>query len=435
MRVFWIIVVLLVAGAGAASWYSSAGRGKTAESTRPTMAEEPRRSGEPTRQRDGAGTTATKSLATAGSDASKSPSALEKPASNPQSRETTPTAEDHSTGNTPASGSAESPAARAGASAPVAPPTAPAPSAPASPVTPPKSPEARDVAPGDGSSAQAPPAPREVPAPATTPVPEAVKQAQDDVAKAVEQAVAEAAGSPAKDAAALAADEKTAPVDADAKKSSPTDAGKPAEAPAVAPAAPVAAPPAAPAAGGGSGSTAKPEAKAGEAPAPDLGPIPATFENLENGSIKVDGRFIVKGEGTQQKPYEVTWDQLVSVSEIYNPRDGKKRLPERVTMLDGKYVKISGYVAFPLYVDKPKELLSMLNQWDGCCIGVPPTPFDAVEVRMKAAIEGGDRYATQGEVSGKFGVKPYLAGDWLVGLYVMDDAVLSTKSTAGSSKN
>lgn len=171
------------------------------------------------------------------------------------------------------------------------------------------------------------------------------------------------------------------------------------------------------------------------APAAETGPLPAKFEKLENGDTKVDARFIVKGEGTLEKPYEVTWEHLISASELYNPRNGKKRLPERVMMLDGKYVKMSGYVAFPMYVDRPKELLSMLNQWDGCCIGIPPTPYDAIEVRLKNVVEGGDRYATQGQVTGKFSVKPYLAGDWLVGLYVMDDAVFTTKSTAGATRN
>ncbi|MCG3123236.1 MAG: hypothetical protein GIKADHBN_01646 [Phycisphaerales bacterium] len=190
----------------------------------------------------------------------------------------------------------------------------------------------------------------------------------------------------------------------------------------------------APAGAAGSAAPATPAADA-KKPEVEQGPIPAKIETLGDGSLKVDGRFVVKGEGTAEKPYEVTWDQLVSVSELYNPRDGKKRLPERVMMLDGKVVRIKGYVAFPMYVDRPRELLSMLNQWDGCCIGVPPTPFDAVEVKLRDVVEGGDRYATTGEVTGKFGVKPYLAGDWLVGLYVMDDAVLTTKSTAGATKN
>jgi hypothetical protein len=100
-------------------------------------------------------------------------------------------------------------------------------------------------------------------------------------------------------------------------------------------------------------------------------------------------------------------------------------------MLDGKFVRLSGYVSFPLYIDQPKELLSMLNQWDGCCIGVPPSPYDAVEVKLGAAISKDDRLATFGIVEGKFTIKPYLVGDWLVGLYLMDDATLKTKQFGG----
>ena len=36
-----------------------------------------------------------------------------------------------------------------------------------------------------------------------------------------------------------------------------------------------------------------------------------------------------------------------------------------------------------------------------------------------------------GVVTGKLGLKPYLVGDWLVGLFVMDDATLSTKQYGG----
>jgi hypothetical protein len=90
--------------------------------------------------------------------------------------------------------------------------------------------------------------------------------------------------------------------------------------------------------------------------------------------------------------------------------------------LDGAYVTITGYVAFPLYVAEPKEVLCMLNQWDGCCIGVPPTPYDAIEVKLKDAATKEQRMTTFGTVNGKMFVKPYLVGDWLVGLYLMEEA-------------
>ncbi|QOJ00067.1 MAG: LysM peptidoglycan-binding domain-containing protein [Phycisphaeraceae bacterium] len=147
----------------------------------------------------------------------------------------------------------------------------------------------------------------------------------------------------------------------------------------------------------------------------------------EDGTRLIDGRFTMKGEGTPEKPYEVTWEYLVSAMEVYDPGQGKKKLPGRIAMLDGKRLRITGYVAFPLYVDEPRELLSMLNQWDGCCIGIPPTPYDAIEVHLSRPVPTADRVATYGTVEGTFSVKPYLVGEWLVGLYMMEDAALTVR--------
>ncbi|MDI1290251.1 MAG: DUF3299 domain-containing protein [bacterium] len=158
---------------------------------------------------------------------------------------------------------------------------------------------------------------------------------------------------------------------------------------------------------------------------------PGEVLTQDDGSIKIDGRFTINGDGSQAKPYEVPWELITSAEETYEPRSGKLRIPQRVAMLDGKFVRITGYVAFPMYVQQPRELLAMLNQWDGCCIGVPPTPYDAIEVQLKAVVDDKARLATSGSVEGRFKVKPYVVGDWLVGLYVMDDAVMSPKEFGG----
>jgi hypothetical protein len=167
-----------------------------------------------------------------------------------------------------------------------------------------------------------------------------------------------------------------------------------------------------------------PEAKPATADAsaePESGP-PPKIEEQPDGVKLIDGRYALKGDGSKEKPYEVTWEMLVSAQETYEPSAGKKKIPGRIMMLDGRYIKLTGYVAFPLAVSQPKELLSMLNQWDGCCIGVPPTPYDAVEVQLLDRVIGENRQATYGVVQGRLTVKPYVVGDWLVGLYLMTDA-------------
>jgi hypothetical protein len=167
----------------------------------------------------------------------------------------------------------------------------------------------------------------------------------------------------------------------------------------------------------------------------DFEVLPARIEKREDGSLLLDGKYILRGEGTPQNPYVLTWDLLVSVEEAFDPQNGRRRLPERVTMLDGRHARISGYVAFPMTDREPRELLSMLNQWDGCCIGTPPTPYDAIEVALREPVVGDDRFATSGRVSGVFHVKPYLQGDWLIGLYVMDDATLTPRDFGGEAAN
>jgi hypothetical protein len=153
--------------------------------------------------------------------------------------------------------------------------------------------------------------------------------------------------------------------------------------------------------------------------------VPARIRTSEDGWITLDERFNIRGEGTAEKPYELSWDLLVSASETFQPRMGKVRMPERIAMLDGKYVKVTGYVAFPIMSTSQNEMLSMRNMWDGCCIGVPPTPYDAVEVRLAGEVTGRERFTSFGTIEGKLSVDPYIKGNWLLGLYLMEGATLT----------
>jgi len=157
----------------------------------------------------------------------------------------------------------------------------------------------------------------------------------------------------------------------------------------------------------------------------------AKIVKQEDGTLLVDDKFIVKGEGTKEKPYVITWEMLVATTEEFDPRAKKTTLPGRVMMLSGKHVRIDGFVCFPLAIEQPRELLVMLNQWDGCCIGVPPTPYDAVEVRLAQPVVDDGRFANAGSLEGLFKVEPYLVGEWLVGLYLMENARFMPKSLGG----
>ncbi|MEO0512335.1 MAG: DUF3299 domain-containing protein [Planctomycetota bacterium] len=127
------------------------------------------------------------------------------------------------------------------------------------------------------------------------------------------------------------------------------------------------------------------------------------------------------GSGTQDDPYVVAWDTLLSAKATYQPREQKTSFPPQVEALDGKWVRLEGYALFPLANPQPRELLVMLNPWDGCCIGVPPSPYDAVEVTLARSV-GDERFAQTGAVVGTLRVDPYLVGNWLVGLYTISEA-------------
>ena len=64
----------------------------------------------------------------------------------------------------------------------------------------------------------------------------------------------------------------------------------------------------------------------------------------------------------------------------------------------------------------------MKNPWDGCCIGVPPTPYDAVEIALNHDVDFGSSAVGYGSVEGTLYVDPYVVDGWVLGVYIMEDA-------------
>lgn len=151
---------------------------------------------------------------------------------------------------------------------------------------------------------------------------------------------------------------------------------------------------------------------------------PEAVRRRRDGAIEIGDRFIVRGKGTPADPYQVTWDLLVSANEVYRPRQGKKELPGWANTLNGAYVEITGFLTYPLMADAIEEVLVMRNQWDGCCLGIPPTPYDAIEVSLREPKETTRRGFSYGSITGRLNVDPYLVNDWLIGLYTIEDATL-----------
>jgi hypothetical protein len=116
------------------------------------------------------------------------------------------------------------------------------------------------------------------------------------------------------------------------------------------------------------------------------------------------------------------WALLLSAVEAYDPRSGLTETPGWAERVNGKWVRISGFLAAPTVTGSTDEVLLMRNEWDGCCIGVPPTPYDSVEVRLDSSVALAQHRLHFGDVAGRFHFDPYLWKDWLVSLYVLEDA-------------
>jgi len=150
---------------------------------------------------------------------------------------------------------------------------------------------------------------------------------------------------------------------------------------------------------------------------------PATLTRGSNNQIEVDGRYTILGSGTELDPYRVTWELLKSAYETMDLNGSRVTPPKRLEMLNGTYVQISGYLAPPLWGQETKELLVLLNRWDGCCIGLPPTPFDCIEAQLSTPMKLGAAHTiSYGTIRGKFIVEPFKAGTFLIGLYRLEEA-------------
>jgi hypothetical protein len=161
-------------------------------------------------------------------------------------------------------------------------------------------------------------------------------------------------------------------------------------------------------------------------PPPSLAPVSSAAlapERLPDGTLRLDGRFIVSGSGSEQDPLVLSWPLLASASEAIDASRGRTVAPPHIGFLNGQWVQISAFLAPPLWGERTSELLVMKNRWDGCCIGLPPTPFDCIEAALAAPITLGAKHSISfGTVRGRLVVEPFAAGAFLIGLYRLEDA-------------
>ena len=145
--------------------------------------------------------------------------------------------------------------------------------------------------------------------------------------------------------------------------------------------------------------------------------------------LRADGSFIivktgeiVMGTGTEVDPFMLEWKTLRAIEQDYNPKQGKEHLPDWLDVLNERHVRIVGNTLVPVIATTTRELLVMQNPWDGCCIGIPPSPYDAIEVTLNHDVDFGNSAVGFGTVEGVFIIDPYVVDGWVLGMYIIEHA-------------
>ena len=153
-----------------------------------------------------------------------------------------------------------------------------------------------------------------------------------------------------------------------------------------------------------------------------------TVRRIDARTIELDGRFRVIGAGRDEDPYRITWELLTSASGFVDAEKGLLDAPPWVRVVDGTYVEISAYYSTAIRVQRASSVLLTLNRWDGCCIGLPPTPFDAIDCSMREPLEfRGLHLIRFGTFRGRLVVEPFAAAGFLLGMYRLEDATFVAK--------
>jgi len=115
----------------------------------------------------------------------------------------------------------------------------------------------------------------------------------------------------------------------------------------------------------------------------------------------------------------------VSYSLLEKARGGG--VSPEIQALHGRWVTLTGHlwVPYPTGGDV-RDFIVAKNPWDGCCLGVPPTAFDSVEVRLREGAALANPMAEFATVSGRFVVDRREQLGEIVGLYRILDAVPGT---------
>jgi hypothetical protein len=131
------------------------------------------------------------------------------------------------------------------------------------------------------------------------------------------------------------------------------------------------------------------------------------------------------GAGTERQPFRVSWELLGQASGHVRGDGTFDAMPRTLELLGGTWIELSGYYAPAIIAPSTDELMLMLNRWDGCCIGLPPTPYDSALVKTRTPIDFSLQHQIRfGTLRGRLVLEPFALGGLVLGLYRIEDAEL-----------
>jgi hypothetical protein len=172
----------------------------------------------------------------------------------------------------------------------------------------------------------------------------------------------------------------------------------------------------------------KPEQPPGQA----LGATKAAVRIIDARTIRLDDRFDVFGRGTSDEPFRIAWPILEATMDSIDGRAGKLDVPAWIEPLNGAWIELSGYFAPVAQAEETDELLFTMNRWDGCCIGLPPTVFDSIALRLDRTISlTGQHLIRFGTVRGQLHIEPFAVGGMMLGLYRLEHGTITSNAGSG----
>lgn len=128
------------------------------------------------------------------------------------------------------------------------------------------------------------------------------------------------------------------------------------------------------------------------------------------------------------KPAEPAKEGTLSFALLESAQDasagGEIKIPDAVKAHHGKWVTITGHVLLSWATEEITQFQLAKNPWDGCCMGVPPSYFNAVRVQMAPGGKFSNRFDRVATISGRFRADIQKTENGYVdAIYWLDEAV------------